>query len=282
MTPAATLPAGILGSASDVLGEFLPRLAGALVLVVVGFVVVRFVVRLVVRLLVGAGVDRGAERLGLGPALARLHLPSSLSRLVGLALRIVLSLVVVFAALSLLGLEELGLQVVLYLPRLLVALALLVVGLALGRLARERVDRAAYQMDLPGPLGRLAQGAVLVLFGVLALALLGIPTAIVTVLLAIAVGGVALTIALALGLGSREVARELSAGRLVRSAYRVGQEIRAADIQGTIVRIENGATVLSDGANGTIRVPHHLLIEEIVTVIGDDRTDVPDTEASRP
>lgn len=269
-----SLPASILGSAADVLGEFLPRLVGALLLVVVGLVVVRLVVRLIVRVLVAAGVDTGAERLGLGSALARLRLPRSLSQLVGLTLRIVLSLVVVFAALSLLGLEELGLQVVLFLPRLLVALALLVVGLALGRLARERADRAAYQMDLPGPLGRLAQGSVLVLFGVLALALLGIPTGIVTVLVAIAAGGVALTIALSLGLGSRGVARELSAGRIVRDAYRIGQQIRVADVQGTIVRIERGATVLSDGASRRIRVPNHFLVESVVIVAngeGDDQ-----------
>lgn len=62
-------------------------------------------------------------------------------------------------------------------------------------------------MDLRGPLAPAAQWFVIGVFAILALAQLGIPTGVLTVLAAVAAAGVALTAALAFGLGGRELAR---------------------------------------------------------------------------
>ena len=71
------------------------------------------------------------------------------------AVRIALTIAVLPAALSLLGLEPLDEAIneaVLFLPKVLAALALVLAGAVIGSLARQRVDRTAYQMDLRGPL----------------------------------------------------------------------------------------------------------------------------------
>jgi len=146
------LAVGILDQAGNQLGSFLPRLGGALVLLILGLLIARLVGRLLAKALHGAGLDGFADRVGAGEVLARAGLGPSLSRVVAVAIRIAISIVVVFAALSLLGLQFLSQslnQGVLVLPKLLIGAALLLVGVVLGGFVRERVERLTYQMDFP-------------------------------------------------------------------------------------------------------------------------------------
>jgi small-conductance mechanosensitive channel len=177
----------------------------------------------------------------------------------------------VFAALSLLGLQFLSEslnQGVLFLPKVLAALALVLIGVVLAAFVRDRVDRTATQWDLPVPLGPVVQGVVLAIFVITAAAQLTISTTLLMVLVAILLAAVATPFALAFGLGGRDVARSLSAGRYVRAAFSEGQVIRVDDVRGRVERIEPSATVLRTETE-TIRVPNHVLIQKTV-VIEDD------------
>ncbi len=211
MTAPAT---SILGQAGQDLGAFLPRLAGALALLVIGLILARLIARVVLRALRGTGVDDLADRGGVTRVLQTSGLGGSLAGLLARAVRIFLSIVVVFAALSLLGLQFLSAslnQAILELPRLFIAAALV-----LG-------------------------GAV-----------------------------VAGTFTLAFGLGSRDVARALSAGRYLRHDYRVGQDIAVGDVRGRITRIHSTTTTVDAGDGRSVRIPNHLLIASVVTVYGPE------------
>ena len=259
----------IIDTAGETLGGFLPRLGGALLLLLVGVLLARLVGRLVRGALQRLGVDSAGERIGAGDVLERAGLGRSLSRVLGQAIRIGLTLVVLFAALSLLGLQFLSESLnaaVLYLPNVLIAALLLLAGVVLGGLARERVDRVTWQMDLPVPLGAAVQIGVVAVFGITAAAQLGVSTATLVALLMIVLAAVGATFALAFGLGGREVARELSAGRYLRGAYATGQTITVGELRGEIVSIDTAATVLRTGDDETVRVPNNLLLRSVVTV----------------
>jgi small-conductance mechanosensitive channel len=259
----------VLGQAGQALGGFLPRLGGALALLLIGLLLVRLLCRVLVKLLQGLGLDDLARRGGVSQVLERAGLGGSLAQVIGRAIRIALTLVVIFAALSLLGLQFLSQslnQGVLVLPKLLLAAALVLAGVVLAGFARERVDRAAYQLDLPIPLGRIAQITVLSIFAIIAAAQIAISTLILLVLVGVLLAGVAGTFALAFGLGGRDVARALSAGRYLRHDYVVGQEISFGDVRGEIIAIESTSTVLDAGQGRTVRVPNHLLMENVVTI----------------
>ena len=258
----------LLDNAERTLGGFLPRLAGALVLLIVGLLVAALLGRLTRRALEKVGANRLAERWGVQRVLEQAGLGDSISRLIGRVIRIALSLVVIFAALSLTGLQFLSdalNQAVLFLPKALAAAALLLAGVVLGGFAREWADRVAYQMDLPLPLGRIAQVLVVAIFVITAAAQVAVSSAILMVLVALVLAAVGATFALAFGLGGREVARELSAGRYLRTAYRTGQEISFGDVRGRIESIDTAATVLRTD-QGTVRVPNNLLLGSVVTV----------------
>lgn len=262
------VPATVLDEAGNQLGGFIPRLGGAVLLLVVGIVIAHLLARLLRRGLRMAGLDSTAERLGVADVLERAGLGRSLAHVIAVAVRISLTVVVVFAALSLLGLQFLSRSLnegVLFLPKVLAALALLLIGVVLAAFVRERVDRTATQWDLPVPLGPVLQGVVLGIFVITAAAQLTISIALLMVLVAILLAAVAAPFALAFGLGGRDVARSLSAGRYVRSAFSEGQMIRVDDVRGSIERIEPSATVLRTETE-TIRVPNHVLIERTVVI----------------
>lgn len=265
MTPMLT----ILDRAADSLGGFLPRLAGALVLLLIGILAARIFAKLLTRALHAAGVDGLAERFGVGEVLERARLGRSISSLVGRIVRLGLTVVVVFAALSLLGLQFLSESLnaaVLFLPNLAVAGALLLAGLVLGGLVRERVDRLTREMDLPVPAGAVAQAAVVAVFAITAAAQIAVSTAILLALVGIVLAGAVATLALSFGLGGSGIARELSAGRYLRGSYEAGQEIGFGDVRGTVVAVEAASTVLRGPGGETIRVPNQLLLSSIVTV----------------
>jgi small-conductance mechanosensitive channel len=265
----AALPfASILDQAGDQLGGFIPRLGGALFLLVVGIIVARVLARLLRRALRMAGLDSASERWGVADVLERAGLGRSLAHVLAVALRISLTVVVVFAALSLLGLQFLSQSLnegVLFLPKVLAALALVLIGVVLAAFVRERVDRTATQWDLPIPLGPVFQGVVLAIFVITAAAQLTISIALLMVLVAILLAAVAAPFAIAFGLGGRDVARSLSAGRYVRASFEEGQTIRVDGMRGSIERIESSATVLRTETE-RIRVPNHVLLSETVVI----------------
>jgi small-conductance mechanosensitive channel len=268
----------ILGQAGQDLGAFLPRLAGAIALLLIGLLITRIVARVLLRAMQAAGVDNLAERVGATSVLQTSGLGDSLAGVIARAIRVFMAIVVIFAALSLLGLQFLSVslnQAILALPRIFIAATLLLAGAVVAGATRQRTDRLTYQMDFPVPLGQIAQIGVLGVFMIIAAAEIGISTAVLIVLIGVLLAAVSGTFTLAFGLGSKEVARALSAGRYLRHDYRVGQEIGFGDVRGRITRIHSTSTMLDAGEGRSIRVPNHLLIDSIVTIYADERAPEP-------
>lgn len=272
--------AAILDEAGKEVGSFIPHLFGALALLVIGLLVAKLIGRILRKALEAADLDEAAARIGIDRHLAQAGLPSSFSAVLGSATRIALSLVVIFAALSLLGLRFLSESLnagVLLIPSILLAAALVLAGLVLGGIARQRVDRLVFQLDLPVSLGQVTQVLIVSIFAITAAAQIAVSTAILLILVAILLAGLVGMLAIAFGLGGQGVARELSGGRHARRTFVVGQEISVEGIRGRVVAVESMATVLETGEDEQIRVPNRFLVESLVTVYGDDRDGAAET-----
>jgi hypothetical protein len=268
--------ATVVQRAGDQLGDFLPRVGGALVLLVIGLLAALVLGRLTRGLLVRAGLDRFAERSGTSELLAQAGLGTSLAALAGTAVRLTVVVIATFAALTLMGLQFLSASLnegIVFIPRLLAALALVLIGVVLGAFLRAWIERSSAQLDLPVSIGPIAQVLVIVLFGVCAAAQAGLSVAPLTAIAIVLLGAIAATLALAFGLGAREVARSLTSSRYARADFRTGQTIRVGDLRGEIVRIDAAATTLKSGRD-TIRIPNSMLVERIVIVEGAEAADV--------
>jgi hypothetical protein len=269
-----TLPLAstVVDRAGATFGAFLPRIGACVALLVIGWLIAWLAARIVSKTLQTIGFDAFAERIGIGRELTRFGLGDSASKLVAGALRLAIIVIAVIAAISALGLTALTASLnaaILFLPKLFAAALLLLAGLVLARMARDRIDRAAVRMDLTGPLGLLAEVAIVALFVTTALAQLSVPLATLTVIVAILIGAVAFSAALAFGLGSRDAARQIAAGRSLSSSLHVGQTITVAERTGVIESIESAATVIRSGPS-LLRIPNHVLLESVVEVHDDE------------
>ncbi|MBA3823114.1 MAG: hypothetical protein H0X24_04295 [Ktedonobacterales bacterium] len=203
-----------VGHAFDVLLGFLPSLIGALLLIMVGWIVAGIVGGVVQRLLRAVHFDRLTQQAGIDTLAARFDLPSNGEALLaGLAkwfIRLIF-LIAAFNALQIPAVSNVLDAILLFLPSLLVALLILVIGAALARVARDAVQGTMGAAN-GRFLGLLAQYGIIALAVTIALEQIGIGVAIITILFGAVMLALSLGTGLAFGLGGRDTAKQLVDG----------------------------------------------------------------------
>jgi Conserved TM helix len=184
--------------------SLIPKLLSAGILVGIAVLIGRALATMVAALLSGMGLDKLPQRLGAAPLRVA---GRSLSELAGTAVMMAVVTVAITQASEILGLPVLtqmlsatGSAMV----RIGVALVIVVVGLILASMAAQTIlARAPRNAPL---LAWSARGAILFFAAALALHQAGLPAEIVTIAFASVVGGVAIGLAVAIGVGGRHVA----------------------------------------------------------------------------
>jgi len=206
------------------LEAFAPNLLAMLVILCFGSVLAWGVKVGVGFVLPRVGFDRFAERSGVRVILEKGGISAPASRFVALALAWS-----VFAVFMLLGIGALNLQIAMdlvsqaftYLPQILIAIAVFVLGSLAAAFVRRSVLIAAVNAGVP--FSRLVAGcvhtALIVLFAAMALEHLGVGRQILLAAFVILFGGVVLALALAFGLAGRIPARR-ALDQLLRSEGR--------------------------------------------------------------
>lgn len=200
--------------------SFAPNVLAMLAILLVGVLVAGAVRVGLAFVLPRLGVDRFAERSGLGDVARRAGLTRRPSRNIALAAAWVVLAVFVLLAVAALDVGvavDLVTRTFTWLPHLLVAFALLLAGGLVASFVRRSVLIAAVNAGLPSArlLSSGAHAALLVLFSAMALEEVGLGQRVVLTAFAISFGGVVLALALAFGLAGKELARE-SLERLLR------------------------------------------------------------------
>jgi hypothetical protein len=206
---------------SDEFFAWLPRLIGAIVILLIAYLIAKAVRNLIERALPKTGIDRAVHSGRYGEYVSRYASGFSPTAVIAAIAFWFIFLTGVLLALSTLGIEALDnaiAAVVGYLPNVVVAILILVVAIALagvvgGAIAKLMGDTA---------LGKIAATVLPVLIMTvavfMALVQLRIATQIVVGMFYIVLGGIVLAAALAFGLGGRNAAQ-----RLLDGAYEKGQ-----------------------------------------------------------
>jgi hypothetical protein len=192
----------------------IPRIIGFLVIIIVGWIVAGLIAKAVAAVLRTVRFNDLAQRSGFADFVHGMGVETDSSGFIALVTKWFVRLIVLVAAFDALGLpavSEVLRQFLLWLPNLVVALVVLVIGgLAAGALA-SLVRGAAARAELGDPdlLASIARIAVWAFAIVVAVNQIGIATTLVNTLFMATVGAVALALGLAFGLGGRETAAEI-------------------------------------------------------------------------
>lgn len=217
----------ILGQAAQRTAEnvaaFLPGLLGLIVILLIAMLAAVLLRGIVLRALTTMQFDRRAEHLGLG-ALADWSSVGGPSFVVARAASWLVLIAGLLAGLSALDAAmptALAQTVFAYVPNILAALVILVVGTVMARFLARSVLIGSVNLRLPSArlLSIGVKWLVLVLAWAMALEHLGIGRQILTLAFGILFGGIVLTLVLAVGLGSKDLVK----GALERQAREPGE-----------------------------------------------------------
>jgi mechanosensitive ion channel-like protein len=208
----------------DSLIAFIPNLVGCLIILFIGYVIARLAKVAVTKVLERVGLDRALSGSPAGAYVERVSPGARPSRLVGLVafwFVFIYAIAAAIGALKIPALTNFMANVQNYLPNVIAAVLILVIGVALAGIVGGLVDRL--MGDTPG--GRMARavGPTLILAIVVFMVLnqLKIAPAIVTSTYIALIGMLAVAGALAFGLGGRELAADM-----MRDAYDSSREDR--------------------------------------------------------
>jgi len=187
----------------------LPAIFAAILLVTIAYVVGRVVAGLITSLLTGAGFNAVLTRLGLDKEPAEGE--RTPSEIVGYLVLVAIMLFATIEASRLLGfvvLADLVAQFTVFAGQVILGLIIFAIGLYLANLAAVTVQASgAVQAGL---LAMAARISILVLAGAMALRQMGLAYEIINLAFGLLLGAIAVAVALAFGLGGREIAaREL-------------------------------------------------------------------------
>jgi hypothetical protein len=217
----------------------IPQVIGALLIILIGWIVASIVARVVTAALRRTSVDRLFAQHA-GPVYGKQTASFEPSVVAGEIVKWIIRLVFLVAAANVLGMPQVSQllnEVLLWIPNLIVAAIILLVAPLLGRFVRGLIEVGASQMGFTNGrlLGRIAEIAIIAFAVVIAIDQIGIAPNLVNTLFVGLVGALALAFGLAFGLGGREVASELTQSWYAASKEAAAQARASADETSTPV-----------------------------------------------
>ncbi|WP_342347735.1 hypothetical protein [uncultured Nitrospira sp.] len=249
---------------------YLPTLILACMLLGLGYVLARLVSVVVTRLLQLMGFDRLLSRTAVQTLLERSGTKQKSSEILGMIGFWIIFLVFLIQAsdtLSLTMVSDALTSIAYYIPKVGIAVLVLVLGLIAANFVRELITMTCSSAGITHGtmVAQAVYVAVVLLIVVTAIDALGINTELlnntIIILLAGLIGGAALSF----GLGSRTAVANLIAAHYLGSMVRVGMTVKIGENQGTVVAVTPISVVL-ETREGRVIVPATQVTESTAVI----------------
>lgn len=249
-----------------------PKIVAMVVVVVIGYIVARFVAKAVTTLAEKLGFQNAADQSGLADSMHHMGLQRNVPTIIGTIVFWLLMCVFLMAGFNILGLQAVAdamQEIVHYIPNLLIATVLIVVGLLVASFLRGVVATSADRVGISYA-EHLANGCYYVfalLTFIAAFNRLGVQFALLEQLILIAFGAVAVGFGLAFGLGGRDVMAGILSGYYIRQRLHAGDHVQIGNLEGTIREVGPVATIIETEEDGLLNrrsVPNTKMLNEAV------------------
>ena len=248
----------------------LPTIAGAIIGIIIGILIIKLVVNIIRKSLKFVKADKLDDKLNeidlFGDKKIQFNVIDIVAKFVKWMLYIIL-IMIVTDLLNLTMISDGIKSVIGYLPRLITALAIFVIGLLFANFVKKSLQSFFESMELSG--GKMISQAIfmllLIFISITALNQAGVDTEIITSNITMILAAFLLAFALAVGLGAQKVVGDLFRTFYTRKIYEVGQIIEFNDIKGEIESID-GISVTLKTTTGKIVIPIKDIVESQVRV----------------
>ncbi len=191
--------------------SYIPTIVGAIIILVIGWIIAKFVEAIVVRALKASRLDVVSDKSGIANMLAQGEVKFTLSELVGVMVYWIVMLSVLAAALNALNLTVAGdllSRLVAYIPNIIIAIFVLVLGSFLATFVAGVVRTAVGNAGMGNAklLAKITHTVLIVFAGIIAIEQLNIATAFVAFAVNIILASIGLALAISFGLGCKDIA----------------------------------------------------------------------------
>jgi hypothetical protein len=190
---------------------YIPSIAGAIVILVIGWFIAKLVEAVIVRVLKTIRLDAASDKAGVSNVLSQGEIKLTLSELIGAVIYWIVILVVIATALGTLNLTvaaELVSRLVDYVPNILAAIFILIVGAFLADFVAAIVRTTAGNAGInkSSLLAKITKTIIIIFAVIIAIEQLKIASAIIVLAVNIILISIGIGAALAFGLGCKDIA----------------------------------------------------------------------------
>lgn len=226
-----------------------PKILGALVILLLGWITIKIVLFLLKKILKLAKVDLLNDKINGMDVAGKGNLNVDIIKIILGFVRWFLILVFLIVAADILDWkiisQEIG-NLLHYLPKFFSALALLMLGFYIGNFVKRTIKRLFDSLEFGG--SNIVSGlffyVIVIFMSITALNQAGVDTTIITNNITLIFGSFLLAFALGVGLGSREIVADILRAFYTRKTYVVGDRIVIGEDEGIIKSIENNSLTL--------------------------------------
>ncbi len=227
----------------------LPKIIGALIVLLIGWLVTRIILFILGKVLKLAKTDALSEKINEMDLFGRGDFKIDIIKVILGFVKWFLLLVFLIVAADILSWEIISTEIgnlLRYLPRLFSALALIMIGLYIGNFVKKTVKKLFDSLEFGGSnlVSNLLFYIIVIFISITALNQAGIDTSIITNNITMILGAFLLAFALGLGLGSRDIITDLLRSFYTRRTFAVGDKVVIGKYSGTIEAIENNSLTL--------------------------------------
>lgn len=195
------------------ISQFLINLLLVLVILIIGWIISKTIKLIVVKLLKSIKIDEFSERIEMSNLLAKGGISYSLSDLIGVIcywLGLLVTFVIAVNAIGLTIAADLLNKVVLYVPNIIAAIFILILGMFVATMLKNIVQTAANNAGLSQAklLAKVVESALVIFVIIIALEQLGIATRVIELMISIVLASLGLGLALAFGFGCQDIAKK--------------------------------------------------------------------------
>lgn len=244
----------------------LPNILGAILLLVIGWLVAKSVELIVRKLLRSIKFDKLGEKFVEATSVDSRVMAIEPSKLVSKFVYWIILLLFFISASDTLGWnvvsESIG-ELVLYLPELFSAIVIFILGLFLAGFIRNFLTTAFGSLGISAGsvLSTIIFYFIIIIVATTSLDQAGIDTSVITSKITVILGGILLAFAISFGYSSRDVLTNILSSFYVRNNFTEGQYITIGEFSGVIKKIDSMHVTLST-EDGEILFPTHKLISE--------------------
>ena len=228
----------------------IPTIAVGILMIILGLVVAKLIEVGLRTMLIRVRFDNLMARAGVAKALGRIGLRQQSSLLLPKLVYFLIIFLLAKTASDAFGLIAISNAIgafFSYLPNVIAALLLLILGTTAGQFTGQMVTQAAesWGLDSAPALGKLVSALIIFLVAMMAIGQLKIDTQMVRIVTSFVLGAAALGFGLAFGLGTLDIVRNIVTGFYSRKFLAIGRSLTVAGHSGTLTAITPTHTVLN-------------------------------------